>query len=152
MISMTKNIEFFMEHVFNMWISVESQMLSLSSRHMKAPVQQLHTHRHASEAKSGRTHGPHIFPSNLISPSCHWFSHPAHYLYQRRVGCKVQRSRACQNLISALTSYVSWASFFCSLLSSQCSVKSNLFNLLFSSGTQLPPLEKQHTFMQTKTT
>lgn len=72
------NIAYFTEHVFHMWMSVAAQTLSLV-HHMKAPVQQLHTYRHASDAGGSRIcTALHILPPNLLSPSCHCFSHPAH--------------------------------------------------------------------------
>lgn len=42
-----------MGHVFNMWMLAVARIFSLANR-LQAPVQQLHTYRHASEAVRSR--------------------------------------------------------------------------------------------------
>ena len=101
-----------MEHVFNMCMLVVTQIFSLGQPHESSSAAIIYI----STRSRGRTQ-PHR--RRFISPSAIAFLLPVTGFLILLINCtevkfggEVQRRRACLNLISPLTSYVSWTSFF----------------------------------------
>lgn len=114
-------------------VLIAAQIFSFASR-MKAPAQQLHTYRHASVAIRSRMRSASYLPPqshfsflSLLFSSCS-------LIIPERSCLWGSESSACLNLISPSTSYVSWASFFLYF-----HLKSNIFHLLFTSGSHIHP-------------